>query len=323
MSGIHKNLISRSFSLRRKTAVCVLLLGFMLPVVAHAARMASVKLDKASALPGQNVTVEGKRFDRLSYGDLLLDGSKVGRFWTDLRGRFSTRFMVPAMVAGERVLTARTSPWSQASQTFIVQDSWLFADDFESYPLEPWEEGEFRGGWQVNFDGYGHVRVSDEDSRLIELSPTSAQHAGATHAALVTTVDSFADIDVSLRMRSVEQLRNDEPNPWEVAWVLWSYRSNQQFYYFILKPNGWELGKADPNYPGAQRFLATGSNPEYELGVWNNLRVRQVGSTMEVWADGELLTRFTDHENAYTSGALGLYTEDATVQFDDIELGLP
>ena len=134
---------------------------------------------------------------------------------------------------------------------------------------------------------------------------------------------SFSDLDLRLRMRSVEQLRAAEPNPWEVAWLLWHYQSNQQFYYLALKPNGWELGKADPAYPGAQRFLATGNFPQYPLGYWNRLRVKQIGATIQIWADDELLTIFTDEEQPYLEGSIGLYSEDATVQFDDIEVSLP
>ena len=73
------------------------------------------------------------------------------------------------------------------------------------------------------------------------------------------------------------------PN-WEVAWVFWNYLRPEQSYYFVPKPAGWERGKsddtkADPNgpecdlpsytnclYPGAQRYLATGSSPSFAVG---------------------------------------------------------
>ena len=74
-----------------------------------------------------------------------------------------------------------------------------------------------------------------------------------------TTVSEFTDIDMTTTLGTVRQVRNGPANPWEVAWLLWHYTDDQHFYSIVLKPNGWELGKEDPAYPGAQRFLATGA----------------------------------------------------------------
>ena len=95
---------------------------------------------------------------------------------------------------------------------------------------------------------------------------------------------------------------------------LWGYQDNLHFYYLVLKPTGWELGKEDPAYPGAQRFLATGPG-DYPVGRWHTVRVRQVGNEITAWANGALLTRIRDVERPYLSGRLGLYNEDAEVHF--------
>ncbi|MDP9016976.1 MAG: calcium-binding protein, partial [Candidatus Eremiobacteraeota bacterium] len=96
------------------------------------------------------------------------------------------------------------------------------------------------------------------------------------------------------------------------------YQDDVHFYYIILKPNGWELGKEDPAYPDAQRFLATGNTPQYPIGSTNSLRVVQVGATITISANGTILTTFTDTERPYTGGALGLYCEDARVHFGPV-----
>ena len=31
--------------------------------------------------------------------------------------------------------------------------------------------------------------------------------------------------------------------------MLWRFLDDNHFYYLVLKPNGWEIGKADPAYP--------------------------------------------------------------------------
>lgn len=86
---------------------------------------------------------------------------------------------------------------------------------------------------------------------------------------------------LSANIVTLKQLRNkdntpstpsnptSEPNPWEVGWLLWCFspdpthpydpsptsNSNFRFYAVVLKPNGWEVSKQDPAYPGGQRFL--------------------------------------------------------------------
>lgn len=155
------------------------------------------------------------------------------------------------------------------------------------------------------------------------LEPKHSTVLYETHADLVTTNDSFTDATISLDMKTVSQT-SAYPNAWEAGWVLWDYQSNTEFYYFVLKPNGWELGKEDPNYPGAQRFLATGSSPTFAIGSEHHVEISQThdatSTTLSVTVDGTLLTTFTDSEAPYTTGKVGLYTEDARVAFDNLNV---
>ena len=104
---------------------------------------------------------------------------------------------------------------------------------------------------------------------------------------------------------------------------MWHYTDDHHVYSIVLKPNGWELGKEDPAYPGAQRFLATGTVPSFPIGVQRVVRVRQIQSTISVWVDGRRLTTVTDRERPYTEGRVGLYTEDASVIFDNVVVRRP
>ncbi|MGY1691001.1 family 16 glycoside hydrolase [Geodermatophilus sp. SYSU D01105] len=187
-----------------------------------------------------------------------------------------------------------------------------------SFPLLPtgtrWVDGTQVGAWRSVYDGYGTTRVEPGESPVLSQHPAPATSAEATHGALAVTVAEYGDVDFTVRQRTVSQLRSPEPNPWEVPWALWAYTDDQHFYYLVLKPNGWELGKEDPAYPGAQRFLATGDSPTFPVGTWHTVRIRQTGATIEAWGDGRLLTRFTDRERPYRGGHLGLYTEDAHVE---------
>jgi hypothetical protein len=200
----------------------------------------------------------------------------------------------------------------------------LFSDDFESFPVgDVWAEGTMHGAWQAVFDGFGQVWIASDGSNVLSLRPEAATSKRETHSALVTSTASFGDLDLAVRAHTVTQLRAQTPNPWEVAWVLWHYTDNTHFYYVILKPNGWELGKEDPAYPGSQRFLATGSSPTFAIGVWRNVGVRQVENAIAVTVDGVPLVTFTDQERPYVSGKLGLYTEDAESHYDDVIVRAP
>lgn len=159
-------------------------------------------------------------------------------------------------------------------------------------------------------------------AQVMWVAPAAATSLSQTHAALVTSSTTFTN-DVNFRgtTRTIKQLRqNNPPNPWEVSWLVWNFKDNTHFYYVVLKPGGWELGKADPAYPGAQRFLATGSNVQFPVGSWNTFDIvhNQATGTMTVKANGSLLVSFTDTERPYTSGKVGFYSEDAEVELDGV-----
>ncbi len=203
-------------------------------------------------------------------------------------------------------------------------NSVLFHQDFQSLSAPSrWSDGSVHGNMKSVFDGYGSVGVVKSDSKVLELKPRRSTSSSETSSSLVTSKKTFGDIDYRVRAKTVKQLRSGTPNPWETAWVVWHYRDNTHFYYLSLKTNGWELGKEDPHYPGAQRFLKTGSSPKFPVGHWNSVEVRQVGATMRVYVDGHRLASYTDRHHPYLSGSVGMYTEDAKVFYDNVSVTHP
>lgn len=194
-----------------------------------------------------------------------------------------------------------------------------FSDDFESFAVgTSWADGAVNGRWTDVFNGYGSAQIASDGNNVLAQAPKASTSAGETHAALMVSSQQFIDVDVTLQMRTVSQLRTgSNPNPWEVAWVLWNYTDSTHFYYVILKPNGMEIGKEDPAYPGAQRFLVTSSTP-YPAGRWYTVHIEQTGATFTVSVDGTVAGQFTDNERPYMAGAIGLYSEDALVHFNNI-----
>ncbi len=155
--------------------------------------------------------------------------------------------------------------------------------------------------------------------QLLSLAPAASGRPDETHAALIVSQESYQGaVYFEGSVCTLEQLRVGVANPWETAWLVWNYGDNDHFYYFAMKPNGWELGKRDPDYAGGQRFLATSTDVTFEVGRWNQFSITQVGDRIVISVDGVELVRFQDLERPYLGGRIGLYTEDARVMLDDV-----
>jgi hypothetical protein len=181
-----------------------------------------------------------------------------------------------------------------------------------------WTDGDIYGRWTDQWNGYGSIGVvAGASGDALALSPSAV--APFDHSALVTTRSSVANFSATVALTTLQQL-NTDPNPWEVGWVLWAFTDNTHFYAFTPQPNGWELSKEDPAYPGDQRFLVTGSTPKFPTGTTYVVQITQMGATTTVWVNGAQIVHFTDRERPYTSGAVGLYSEEAVVQYGEIAI---
>jgi hypothetical protein len=241
------------------------------------------------------------------------------------RFRAALGYVAVAAVLGLVAMAAGAlMPANNAQRTMPGRDRTMFVENFDAFSAgERWLDGERHGEWRAEYDGYGTTEVVEDSGRKLSLSPRIAEDRELTHGGLVTTIQEFDGIDLTAEMRTVRQLRPNGANTWEVAWLLWHYTDDHHFYSLVLKPNGWELGKEDPAYPGSQRYLATGDSPTFPVGVQHTARVRQVGNSITVWANGKLLATFTDNERPYSKGSVGLYTEDAQVYFDNVVVRRP
>src|SRR5262245_14317418 len=107
------------------------------------------------------------------------------------------------------------------------------------------EDGTVIGSWAFVYDGYGcNAFVSSNANTMLFEQPAVSTQPFETHASLVLGPATAGDVTVQVDMATTRQLRTGSaPNPWEVGWLLWHYTDDQHFYYVILKPNGWEIGK--------------------------------------------------------------------------------
>lgn len=181
----------------------------------------------------------------------------------------------------------------------------LFSDDFSGNLSK----------WQIVYTGYGTVQI--ENGQLM-MAPKAATQASETHAPLVVAGDTaWKDYIFSVKINTTKQLRTGStPNPWEVGWVIFRYVDAQNFYYFINKPNGIELGKL---VAGQQKFLYTAGTPKLTIGQWNNYKVTLKGNNIKITIDGTQVVNFTDTTaSSFLNGKIGLYNEDAKVYYDDV-----
>lgn len=161
------------------------------------------------------------------------------------------------------------------------------------------------------------------------MQPLAATRPEMTHAVLAVSNDSFGAGGTTYRFagraRTLKQLRSPTPNPWEVAWLVWNYIDDNNLYYFVLKPNGWEVGKRDPRYviPGVndgQKIIATGESVKYStMGAWYDFEIVVNGVTADIYVNGQFVHRFVDTDiGGLVGGRVGLYSEDASCQWDNI-----
>ena len=120
---------------------------------------------------------------------------------------------------------ADAAPDKQARSTKALVDS------FRGASLD-------RSLWRV---WRGDVRVTPAGVVLASLPPT---RLAETHSALLTTHRTWGNFAFDFSTTPLRQLRLNAPgNTWETSWVVFRFRDLANYYYFMVKPNGWELGK--------------------------------------------------------------------------------
>jgi len=166
----------------------------------------------------------------------------------------------------------------------------------------------FAGQWKT---WWGNAAFEPAAATLSSLVPTSPSE---THSALITSKRTWRDGTVSFTQTTLGQLRQGSvPNPWEVGWVMFRFHDLENYYYFIPKPNGFELGKKQGS--DAQIFLATGTAPGIAVGRSTKIVVSAQGARIRAWIDGVQVVDYVDPNPLPGAGSVGLYEEDSHVRF--------
>ncbi len=226
---------------------------------------------------------------------------------------------------------------STITATLLFRQPILALDLYDNFEGTPYTLTDNKtspnGKWFNKYNGFGEsgtVAVSpsamvDTNSTVFYEEPKTSTSHNETHAALTLTTQTYDDVEIQLKVKTNEQLRqNSTPNPWEVAWIMWRFQDDWHHYYFILKPNGVELGKKqNENQAEEQIFLYTANEPQLKINEWSIWHIKMSDNHIEIWlkmADGswQSVVDYYDKTPIVGPGNIGLYTEDAHVQFDDV-----
>lgn len=151
----------------------------------------------------------------------------------------------------------------------------------------------------------------------VTLSSQAPTSPGETHSSLLTTKQTWQDATISCTTSTLRQLRRGSaPNPWEVGWLMFRFKDLHHYYWFMLKTNGFELGKKQGS--DTQVFLVTGSLPALRIGQPRQIRVTTAGPRIRVFVDGRKLVDYVDPHPLLGRGSVGLYEEDSQARFDSL-----
>lgn len=180
------------------------------------------------------------------------------------------------------------------------------------------------------------------ESGEINLKPSNTDYSdpSATHAPLtVLGLNEWRNYSISVKMKTLDQLRPSNPNSWEVGWIFFRYKDPMNFYYFIHKPvtpqNGpIEIGKV---INGQQTILPIywiygvdvppiniSEQAAFRIYKINIMDMGNTGkcalkTSIQVYIDGIMVVDDC-FDSKIQAGKVGLYDEDARVHFDDLSI---
>jgi len=156
------------------------------------------------------------------------------------------------------------------------------------------------------------------DAAGVTLASQPPVAADETHSALITTKRTWKDATIGFSTTTLKQLRHTTaPNTWEVGWVLFHFTDLENYYWFMLKTNGFELGKKQGS--DTQQFLVSGDLPAIAVGQQRRIQVKTLGPRIQVFVDGAKLVDYVD-PHPLKAGSVGLYEEDAQVRFNSFSV---
>ncbi len=194
-------------------------------------------------------------------------------------------------------------------------------DDFQSV-LYTLNEGNISPNkkWKNLWNGYGSSGVNNS---VFFMYPSISTNINDTSSNLVISTQSFANFELNIDVKTINQLRqNNQPNPWEVAWIIFRFTDLTHYYYFTVKINGIELGKYDGGQEIIdQKILYTAETPTLTIGTWSTWKINIINNHIIIYVDNIKVIDYVDNtmSNQLKSGSIGMYNEDALTNFSNVQ----
>jgi len=213
------------------------------------------------------------------------------------------------------------NPKPENQTIYEIPEETIMYDDFSSgpYKLLPGTMSP-NGKWLGMWDAGGTLEVKQDafDKNNYLFVVESGFVLNDTRSGLVLSTAEYKDFVLSLDVRNDKQLREPNPNSWEVGWIFWRYVDNTHFNYFTLKPTGSESGKYDGGVnPTDQLFIQATQFPSTSIGKWDHIDIIVKGNHVVIAVNGILAQEFDDI-TSFEKGKIGFYCEDASVSFDNV-----
>jgi hypothetical protein len=180
----------------------------------------------------------------------------------------------------------------------------LFQDDFESGFADAWSPAD-PAAWQV-------VAGSGADTTSVY------QHDGAFTPDNVSIAGdpSWDDVVVEARV-SVGAFADASPS--SLGGICARVSVPGDYYLLALRADGYADLRRVSSY--AETILTTTSAPVITANTWYTVRLSALGPTLSAYLNGALI--LTAADTTYRSGEIGLQTDGASAQFDDVTVTIP
>ena len=191
----------------------------------------------------------------------------------------------------------------------VVARQLTFTDDFNNSETSGWrplDEGQPRvsSQWSVNSNGVlqqtKNVFTGDESRATIEKPGTY----------FLTGNENWTNYEYSVRVKSTDD---------DAIGVMFRYQGKDNYYRFSMdKQRGYQRLIKKVN--GRYTTLAE-NNQSYNVGQWYTLKVRAVGSSIQVFVDNNLVFNVTDSQ--IPSGKIALYNwGQQSAYYDDVKVSV-
>lgn len=194
-----------------------------------------------------------------------------------------------------------------------------------------WHIGTTGTDWQVVSVGEGEVTFDPRQGILMNPKPSAALPSNETHATLLLAKESLKhplrNFEATVTFTNVAQLREGEPNDWEVFWLFFNYTldaaGKKKTNYVTIKPKtGVEIGRAFDEV--GQEFLLTDNKSTIQVGTTHTIKVTKKGPHVAIQLDGKPVAHYRSAANPKyiydVRGAIGLYSEDAAVRVSKVTI---